>query len=451
MTVVTSRFWDGTEYDDDDIAEVFANTLGSFVIPGKINSTKGDELRISTSAVAGNVTIQPGAAMVYGTYYQTDAEVEVTLTAALGFHLIVLRRDSITNQVRYAIISDTASPPAIPRPVDGTDLPLGLVYGQTLVAVPIEDIRDVRQFFQTGFQRELSNYENLMDNVEFYGHSGGSNIAPDGWKLVNTPTITYGTSYDRGNFVTITSATQEGIRKVVPVGTYNDDGTLFTFTSEHIQVTNDSLLNIYTMIANGTETLIKTVHLWNSSSQIPIVERFSVQSDDVAVIIEFQTKNAGSSDSFTIGNIGLYRGYIPVDPRWNHEVVWYDYNIIDASWNLNPYSTANNTIDLTASFANCNAVGARGVIARFIIRDSGSAAAADNGTACLIYHIDQTAGTDPYLVAVSCAGLPNNKSTAKVVWIPLDPGSTNPSFIVRTVASGAGTLDVQIYLIGIVT
>lgn len=453
MTVVTSRFWDGTEYSDDNIAEVYYNTLGSFVIPGKINTVKGDELRISTSAVVGNVTIQPGAALVNGAYYQTDAAVEVTLTAALGFHLIVLRRDSTTNQVRYAIISSTATPPAIPRPVEDTDLPLGLVRGETGVAVPLANIRDLRQFFQMGLQREVGNYENLFHNSEFYGQSGGTNVAPDRWILVNTPGVTYVTSNDRGKLVSISDLNAgEGIRTVVPTGYNFIDTQLYTFTCTHQSVANDGVLNIYTLDGGGSgETLIKTINLWRSSSAVPIIERISIPVGERAFIFEFVTKNAGSTDTFYIGNMGLFCGYVAVDPRWFEELIWYDYACTDASWNYTAKSTADNTIDLTASFANCFAVGAKGIIATITCRDSGSAAAASDATAVLVYHIDQTPGTDPALMTVSCAGLANDALTSKVVWIPLDPGSTTPSFILRTVASGAGTLDVLVELVGIIT
>ena len=83
----------------------------------------------------------------------------------------------------------------------------------------------------------------------------------------------------------------------------------------------------------------------------------------------------------------------------------------------------------------------------------GSAAAADENDAQVEAHhpLDTTLDYTTALGIVSCAGLVNDSWAEGILYFPFDHSDSTPEIQVRTVATGAGTLDVTIEIIGYIT
>jgi hypothetical protein len=155
-----------------------------------------------------------------------------------------------------------------------------------------------------------------------------------------------------------------------------------------------------------------------------------------------------------IGDLALYNGYVSgtkVSMR-RHEIIWFDAPVADASWTATAYSTSTNIVPLNANFGNVVPRGSRGVILRVRCRDSGSAAAASDATSVSLgtrKDVNVSGGT--FVGTVSCTGLPNDSWATGVIWVALDPMENARDIKIYCFASGAGTLDVTVELIGVIS
>ena len=465
----TSKFWDGVAYSDDNITGFFEDLVGSFVIPGRQADTIGDELRVTTSTTNGKVTIKPGEAFILGTYYVNDDDIEVSVNSSVQMRIdyIVLRRDTASQEIRPYVIEGIEGAVRVTHPaITDEDFVLGWVshptgYNAATTTVSAQDIHDLRTFFDDGFQGKFET-KNMIPNAEFLGWSGGANSPPDGWVEVGTATIS---SVDRTNWkargrdLWITGDANEGIEITIPVSLDPTETNLFTL-SGYLEPFGASVkIEVYKVELGVGSTLIHTWRFWNSTitgSQYnyQFMERIPIEVETPlidAIRIRILTVTGGA-DAY-VGLLSLVNGYLPVAPVHQSEIVFLENALTDAAWNGDAKSTADATIDLSANFQSLTLPYMRGVIARVRCRDSGSAAAADENDAQVEAHhpLDTTLDYTTALGIVSCAGLVNDSWAEGILYFPFDHSDSTPEIQVRTVATGAGTLDVTIEIIGYIT
>jgi len=151
-----SRFWDGNPgigdgsvapYDaGTEFAEVMIGVAGLSSDPDKggvIGNVAG-ALNV-TSPAAGQIRVSPGEALVYGTWYKNDANVDFTIATpatAARTDIVVVRKDWAAQTCRLAVVTGTegSGPPVLTQNV-GTvwEIPVGRIdvdAGGIIVIVP---------------------------------------------------------------------------------------------------------------------------------------------------------------------------------------------------------------------------------------------------------------------------------------------------------------------------
>jgi len=166
----TSLVWanngigDGQAYDDDEWSD-WQRKLFSHdrtvqgVIPGYAN-----ELAVSNPA-GNTIRVATGAALVDGKFYETDANVDNTITtpgAGSNYYRIVLQKDWALQTVRVAVLGpDVASPPAVTQ-TDGTTWEVSLATVQ-ITSGGVITITDTRRYIGLTMAPGLVSWQSFGD------------------------------------------------------------------------------------------------------------------------------------------------------------------------------------------------------------------------------------------------------------------------------------------------
>jgi hypothetical protein len=471
----TSFFWDGitvgdatdAPYNDDEIATALGNVIGDFVIPFTYSGTgrPSQELHVALSATIGKVDVLAGAAFVKGVMYVLDATAEVDIASnASGnprIDIVILRRSSAGQTVRLTVVQGTpAAAPSPPALTITTDMSLAWIwvedgYDAGVDTIDDEEIHDERVFREIGPSHQLSARKNLIPNAEFFGVSGVLSAgAPDKWSLVLTPGLGENLGTYRGRHLTVTSiGGGEGVETTVSCNQVFTTDPVFTISGYVNCTQGEFQIWVYRVnLSTGVSTLerIKKFRTMSASGFTQFTIREQIVTEEDAIRIQF-IGGTGGTDILRMGDLVLNKGYMPVVP-YNHEVIWFDYPITDASWTATAKSTGLTTINLVSNFGSVILPYIRGVILRVRCKDSASAAAATFGTAITLHHaLDSPPSTTTAVGIVSCAGRPNDTWEEQVVFVPVDNTDANAPIKVYVYASGAGTLDATIEIIGMVT
>jgi len=155
-----SRFWDGTSVGDAtvspyDAATEFAQVMMLFSQSNRANNRGGvfytgiDLSRLTvTNPSANTVRVSSGRAVVYGTWYQNDANVDVNIptpSVSTRVDRIVLRKSWAAQTVRITRIAgvEGGGTPAMTQTVGVTwDIPLFTVSITTGAAITLGDVRE---------------------------------------------------------------------------------------------------------------------------------------------------------------------------------------------------------------------------------------------------------------------------------------------------------------------
>jgi hypothetical protein len=141
--VQRSRFWDGTTLGDATVAPYDAGTEFSEVMTAvagmSLTPNKGGMLTpvVMSTPSAGTYRLAPFEAIVYGTWYQNDADVDVVIptpSAATRIDLIVLRKSWTAQTVRIVTITGTeggSAPALVQTPGVTWDVPIASVSTTT--------------------------------------------------------------------------------------------------------------------------------------------------------------------------------------------------------------------------------------------------------------------------------------------------------------------------------
>lgn len=442
----TAWFFDGTTlgdadqapYDDTEIAAPLAR-FGNFVVPDVTN-----ELLVS-GGYTGKVVVAPGRAVVYGYAYVNDADLDVSIPDATNNRIdyIVLRADVSAQTVRVTRIEGTEAANPSPPALTSEDFPLATVWldaGYTTAAtIDDTDVRDERNFGVIGSLQTYPTYENLLKNSEYLLRRGDS-IA-DHWGYFAAPTavtLSEGSNRDqpRTNAINVVATTTagRGIEQSVDVA----ENTVYTVKGRLYITSGNAVVRV---VYGGTPTVITEKHFFRTGAELDVLERFTVPDGVTSIKLQiYTTTNGGSLD---IGGFIVTPGRIGGGFSIYNEIAFcLGSQQTDASWNTTAKSTGNTTLTLASSFSNSINAYIRGVILGLRARDSGSAA----GTPSLntIYP-----GVSTILSSVRLAGVGNDKMRERNGYAPLSQAGTQIGL--RVEASGAGTLDAEVRIIGIIT
>jgi hypothetical protein len=429
----------------------------AYVVPGYL-----DDLDIRAGNPTGGffVTVATGAA-IYGNYaYINDTELSFPLEqiATAGFFrydLIVIRKDSTEQTVRIALLKGVETNAAYTL-FDPTVAPneciLARIYVDDSNAYLADKyVYDQRMFATSNYS--LGNYgnyqNNLLVNSEYmaFSSSDGSN-PPEFWDTATrgSSTITESvklSNMSRGRSLVLTDESMfqdfrflRGLENVFTVkGTFltTAEGGTYTFTLKQ-RLGNDIRVQEFISLPNNE-----------------LVEfQFTVTYTGEDQGLRLEVTNAGGG--LELGQIIVVPGYHPGPFRqFNEHLPFYE-AVPDANWTATAKSSAITSIDLSASFGSKILDQTKAVILRLKGNDSGSAAGAPSLTALGYY-------TAPASVAygqLELDGITNDVSREVNCTIPVNQSTQalqdqTPRFRLEVVATGAGTFDATVEVIGVIT
>lgn len=421
---------------------------------------------ISANPTNGTVYVKPGAAIfanqvwIGNIFYTNDSNVSVAITSAANNRIdrIVLRSNRITK-----IIGVEGAVPAKPALTAG-DLPLAWIYvysgfNAATTTVNSEFIHDERLFADIG--SEPVNYDNdlnFMHNFEYmaFARGGATNTPPEKWKLVNAPTTIapYASLFTTRNFsnrstaLSLTCDGGAGITTIIPLPKTGVDTYTIRFNHQDTNGSYYMTIQNYILGSGVFSTTTKWLSRINTDPIQDEIIRFTTTATADAIAITFISQAAASV--LRLSPILVTQGLCTTYnyPR-KHEIIMVDRVLQDASWTATAKSTSTTNINLNTSFGTNVRRGTLAVIARLEGNDSGSAATAVNR---LILGAS-FGGT----YAITCAGavrvglLPNDFKRSEVAYIPVNYNDANVPIRAVVTASGAGTFDATIEIIGVIT
>jgi len=468
-----SYWFDGTTLGDADQAPYVSETefMLLFDMLHSDSDMKGfclpefwDSLFVeSADPTLGKVTVNTGAAYIYGQLYTNDTAVDVSIPVCAAnprIDYITLRTSNLGNTIRITRVAgaEAANPsfPAIPA----TDIPLAWLYVPTAASYdpttdvfPEHYIHDQRQFGHLGPAVHKYNNENVMPNSEFMAFSCcniATNEPPEYWDWDNT-----GLSFT--DSAPMTSVGQTRGKSVIMNGNNTD-----SFQTLRLAIPRGKIGDILTIVipynvTNFTEVTVTeyggaTITKWWPKFNTDLVEviRLPLSLETTHITLHFEILS-GAGEDIQLGQIMVINGWVQTPFHLRREFIMYEQDLTDTNWNDTAKSDGITTLQLDATFPNPGGEtvpdGVWGIIARIRGRDSASAATASN-----YMEISQTnAPFDVVSGRVEVCGTANDTYRDRVVYVPLYDIFNTKSFDAQVDASGAGTFDATIQPIGILT
>lgn len=218
-----SRFWDGTSTGDaaespydasTEFSRVMMALAGANEMPNKGGIwAKATDAFAITNPSANTVRIGPGEALIYGTWYESDADVDVTIptpSVSTRYDYIVLRKSWASQTVRITRIAGTegaGAPPALTQSEGVTwDVPIMFVSITTGAVIGMADVREMLGPASQAPQNLLTNGSMIVSQRGAGPFTSGT--ATDRW-FINVGTGTLSVTQDLATLST----------KVVAAGT----------------------------------------------------------------------------------------------------------------------------------------------------------------------------------------------------------------------------------------
>ncbi len=426
-----------------------SNSAHAFVVPDY-----GNELKVvADSPVSLDVIVRSGALEFRGWMYENTDDEVLTLAAANGSNprldrIVARLTPPWTEQkIRVAVITGTpaATPslPALTQTADIYEIDLAWVWVATSATTIAQTrIWDQREFAANLYEMLIGGQENLIKNSEFLGLDNGWTIVkgPAGFAAKpaqmerGRPYQIVGTGVIAPSFsqtMRVKASTSYAIRALV----YVDAGTDWTFT-----VTTNSG-------APATATLdVTRVATW-----LEIKVYYTTEADATTLTLSFGSPTPSGARTGTAGQWLVMQGHVTGPFRAFHEVIPFEKKITDSSWSATAKSTGNTVITLSASFGVIDGTtvgaaitnGVRGLLVRIQGNDSGSAA----GAAKMDIR-GGNAGT-AVLMRLQLDGVPDDKVRSQNGTIALLDNDLR--FNIDITATGAGTFDATLEIVGILT
>lgn len=426
---------------------LFLKNIGDFVIAEYHPASYEDPLAVYAEPLTlgnGQIGILAGKAIVKGALYENTAATTMNIDAAVNNRVdrIVLRFSSANHTVRLTLIKGAeAANPSIPA-LTANDFALAWVYvtagfNPATTDIVEEDVHDERIIWNTGDSSYHYSTINLLPNSEYIGYSqpAAGNVAPEGWRLTAVaPTsilsATRPTVQPRGRGIRIQSGgANRGMRTQLRL----TDGW-YTLRCT-VNVTSGGA-RIH--LSDGIADKLEDIKITGSNKDVLI--RLRVTSGEAQLYIE----GTSAGDDFIVSQIVISQGFHPGYYRHQHELIMLDTALTDAVWTATAKSTGTTLIDMSASFGSILTTGMsiRGVILRLRARDSGS-----SGALCGLYTAVDTATP---LSILELSRMPNDDTFETIGFAPMI-GGLGITFYLGVTATGAGTLDATVEIIGIIT
>lgn len=483
-----SYLWDGTVTGDASIApynkeefnfymfrpSITENLENSvYVVPGYLQ-----DLWVKGTTAGSYVTIAPGAAIVGGNYlYVSDATVTLTVdqietTDYFRYDYVILRVDVEAQTVRLAIKkgAETNDPAALVPPTLTQDdfvreIAIAQIYREDNSIVWDDFVYDLREF-ATNYYNAIHHKRvnrNLAVNSEFMATSAmivasGTYEIPDAWSLSGAAATLSSplTGMSRGQSIAVVGDGGERyLYQIIPI-----DPAIKTFTVKGIikNTTGGSTfqcsVGLYPTMIDGSA--VSGVHKRQVyTSQVAGTEtefQFTVTFDENS-LFEAVTLRVGTifptTGTVEVGQILVVQGYHPGPLREIHETIMFHERLDGTNWTATAKSSGTTLIDLITEFGILDRT--RGVFVRVRARDSGSA----GGSPSLA--VEGYAA--PYNVVygtVELNGVTNDVYRESTFYVPVDIPvydvyDYTPQLRAVVVASGAGTLDATLEIVGITT
>ncbi len=472
----TSYFWNGTVNRDAKNApyssEAFhglinrvISTDGVYVLPDNANM-----LECTTDGATRSVDINTGAALVYGRYYKNTASKNLILdtnpTSYPRWDRVVLVMDEDAQTIRLQIVKGASAkiPELPPCTTCGIALPLWKIYLPAGYAtVDDEYIFDERAFAHNVVSQNNYSTDNLVPDSQFMGAL--YNYAPNWIATYNIVTgVTGITAYGTERFST---ARQGRALKVTMI-----DETQ-TYTLPIVVHENDTVPTTMRVLLKQNTVMEPTITWASVAKKIPRYtgefELIIRASDTGTLDLVITAETGSSSDEPTIVELAeptVAIGYIPATITYEQEEYvilenpGYGYaggiNLSAFTYSSNSNSTKTTTLystDIITSLGHADEVlgpvtGTKALIVLLGGRDSGSAAAA---TPYVAIRTPTLNGQD---IVVRLGGVGNDIWNYEQGILYLEEenftGENAFKLEVDLVATGAGTLDYTIQLIGVI-
>lgn len=473
-----SWLWDGIVTGDAVLSPYAREAFNRWFMTPRTNEDQSrvyalpnylDDLLVEASEdqAVSTVTVKAGAAVIDNFIYVSTEDkyfpiIELSL-ASYRYDSIILRvsRGSVP-KVSLVLVNgaeSTTYPPTPYTPVQETDGTWEVEVARVLIDSAVYVLDGTKLEVYTHFLPVPSHIEaspyNYHVNSELLAISGESAAggAVEGWSVYEgavTPTAaTVLTPQSRGQAVNITPTAAIGYQTVKELNGKEYPRITIEGVLKHNDSTTRTKLQLYYLQEYSILSMIKQsdVFGFNTEDTHHFKRTFSVPSDTKYIVLVL-TGTAATND-FDIGQIIITPGYYTGAHRPVHEYIGLRETLQDASWDGDAKSSGTTTINLSASFGGILPQHIKGVVLEVRCRDSASAAGAGLGISILSYTSAFTYGS------VIVDGVPNNYwRTGQIIAYINEPFqqslSANRGFRVTVVASGAGTLDAYIEIVGII-
>lgn len=317
--------------------------------------------------------------------------------------------------------------------------------------------------------------ENLLRNSEFlfpvWNPAGVDSLGHWTWATTGAGTVAIAAGIGTATRARSASVTNAGpwtdldnqIAQPAAAQRVGRTGANFYAVEGLIQPLNsDGLVSIAVDGVSDTvnNTVLETTYeaaVWGEPSPTTehVYEVFEFNDADTAnpiTFLDITVRNMGNDgDDFKLGPIQLSRGFFTGGLHAQHEINFYEDPLDDGSWSGNAKSTATVTINLNASYSTDVPTYTRGLLLIVRCRDSGSAGSANCGLD--VYRYDGTTGIKHG--GVDLSGVPNNDWRTEQIIVPMldywkNGSTTNRRFQLVVRATGAGTLDAWVTVVGLI-
>lgn len=449
-----------------------ANSDDGFVIPGYLN-----DLEV-TPITGSRIRIDSGGALIQNYIFINDAPVVfaisgLTTAGQYRYDSIVLRLDTEEQEIRIAVLNGTESafPPVAPTLTQTGqiwEVEIARVYISETTFTPVStNIEDKRKFLLTFKSMNNFSNRNLVRNSEFMVSSITSMpVRIPFWQVYNRATSTLGDAHLsgsalspmlRGRSIKITSnLVNSGVDLYQKISVRSGVKTYSVRGLVKIDPTNYGTIyvSLYGIRADGSTETSKRIYiaLRERDTDLDFSGTVTFEETDIKyIVIKYATVGIGSLTEAYVGQPLVTEGYHPGPYRQITETLLTNIPVTDTDFTADAFSTGTTALDLTDAntFFGFFQKGAHAILGLMIARDSASAASA---TAKV--EIEGSKGT--VYATVPLQGAPNDTyvhrpfivNAIQDLYVDKD---TRPQIGVDITATGAGTLDLTLYLNGEVT
>lgn len=479
-----SYLWTGTATGDASLAPysaaefnrwfLTAHGLGHeqrfYIVPGYL-----DDLLIEPVAGSSysSVIVRPGVVVFMNYVYVNDEDLYFNIdpltsyptTTYFRYDSIVLRLDRLAQTVtleKLVGIESATFPPTAPTLTQTTNEVYELEVARVLVnstAFIIEhaDLQNKSRYLPI-ITRSILPPENLIRNHDFMAKSSvGLTLWPDSWSNVGVsgaesavalPVLPQKRGY-MWSLVNISTADYVYQRAPLPLAT-TGGANMLTYEGLFYLVNTTVEVRVGFQFLDKDDQYMpgKDIELGFKGAGAHI-QRKTFRVPDGATSVFFRIYPTGTTNSFYIGKQYLASGYATGGFRADNYPQSYYYQPRDTSWDGDAKSTGTTAINFVTTFGGDVPYGAKGVIFEVAARDSGSAA---SSPFISVYNYSGSS----FIGVLYLDGLPNDYVISRQFTTYID----EPYSTARTVAngitlnytaSGAGTLDIWVKIVGVIT